>query len=62
MVNPCGQLSADHQDHELVPLTVNEIRRLLAALALTPARVAEAFRKHVDPEKLVIIRAGDLKK
>ena len=33
-----------------------------AILALTPARVAEAFRKHVDPEKLVIIRAGDLKK
>jgi len=33
-----------------------------AILALTPARVAEAFRKHVDPQKLVIIRAGDFQK
>jgi zinc protease len=31
-------------------------------LALTPAQVAEAFRKHVDPKKLVVIRAGDFKK
>jgi zinc protease len=31
-------------------------------LALTPAAVAEAFRKHIDPKKLVIIRAGDFKK
>jgi zinc protease len=30
-----------------------------AILALTPARVAEAFRKHIDPNRLVIIRAGD---
>ena len=30
-----------------------------AILALTPAKVAEAFRKHIDPKKLVIIRAGD---
>jgi zinc protease len=33
-----------------------------AILALTPERVAEAFRKHVDPKKLVVIRAGDFKK
>jgi zinc protease len=33
-----------------------------AILALTPARVAEAFRKHVDPHKLAIIRAGDFQK
>jgi zinc protease len=33
-----------------------------AILALTPARVAEAFRKHVDPKKLIVIRAGDFKK
>lgn len=33
-----------------------------AILALTPARVAEAFRKHIDPNKLVILRAGDFKK
>ena len=33
-----------------------------AILALTPAKIAEAFRKHVDPQKLVIIRAGDFQK
>ncbi|MGO9465604.1 MAG: M16 family metallopeptidase [Isosphaeraceae bacterium] len=33
-----------------------------AILALTPAKIAEAFRKHVDPKKLVIIRAGDFQK
>jgi zinc protease len=33
-----------------------------AILALTPARVAEAFRKHIDPQRLVIIRAGDFQK
>ncbi|MFI5387171.1 MAG: M16 family metallopeptidase [Fimbriimonadales bacterium] len=33
-----------------------------AILALTPARVTEAFRKHVDPHRLVIIRAGDFQK
>ena len=30
--------------------------------ALTPEDVILAFRKHVDPKKLVIIRAGDFKK
>jgi zinc protease len=33
-----------------------------AILALTPAKVADAFRKHVDPQRLIIIRAGDFKK
>ena len=33
-----------------------------AILALTPAKIAEAFRKHVDPQRLVIIRAGDFQK
>jgi zinc protease len=33
-----------------------------AILALTPERVTDAFRKHVDPKKLVVIRAGDFKK
>jgi zinc protease len=33
-----------------------------AIQALTPAAVAAAFRKHVDPKKLVVIRAGDFKK
>ncbi len=30
-----------------------------AILALTPAKVAEAFRQYIDPNKLVILRAGD---
>jgi zinc protease len=29
--------------------------------ALTPEQVAEAFRKHIDPKKLVIVQAGDFK-
>lgn len=33
-----------------------------AILALTPDAITEAFRKHIDPKKLVIIRAGDFKK
>jgi zinc protease len=33
-----------------------------AILALTPGDVAAAFRKYIDPKKLVIIRAGDFKK
>lgn len=27
--------------------------------ALTPVQVSEAFRKHIDPTRLVIISAGD---
>jgi zinc protease len=30
--------------------------------ALTPGQVTTAFRKHVDPKKLVVVRAGDFKK
>src|SRR5207245_2861437 len=30
--------------------------------ALTPEAVKAAFQKHIDPKKLVIIRAGDFKK
>ena len=33
-----------------------------AIQALTPGDVAAAFRKYIDPKKLVIIRAGDFKK
>ncbi len=33
-----------------------------AILELTPARVLEAFRKHIDPQRLVVIRAGDFQK
>jgi zinc protease len=33
-----------------------------AMLALTPAKVVEAFRRHVDPHRLVVIRAGDFPK
>jgi zinc protease len=31
-------------------------------LDLTPAKVADAFRKHIDPNRLVIVRAGDFQK
>jgi zinc protease len=30
--------------------------------ALTPEEVRAAFRKHIDPKKLAIVRAGDFKK
>ncbi len=40
----------------------HEAEQEKAILALTPQKVAEAFRKHVDPKKLVIIRAGDFQK
>jgi zinc protease len=40
----------------------HEANQEKAILALTPEKVKEAFRKHVDPKKLVIIRAGDFKK
>ena len=33
-----------------------------AILALTPAKILDAFRKYVDPIRLVIIRAGDFQK
>ncbi|MFM7520894.1 MAG: hypothetical protein ACKO9B_10545 [Planctomycetota bacterium] len=29
---------------------------------LTPQQIQDAFRRHVDPDKLVIIRAGDFTK
>jgi zinc protease len=37
-----------------------EVERRIAAL--TPEDVRDAFRRHIDPQKLVIIRAGDFKK
>ena len=33
-----------------------------AILALTPTRVLEAFRRYIDPQRLVVIRAGDFQK
>jgi zinc protease len=33
-----------------------------AILALTPSKVVEAFRKYIDPQRLVVIRAGDFQK
>jgi zinc protease len=33
-----------------------------AIQALTTAKVTDAFRKYIDPKKLVVIRAGDFKK
>jgi zinc protease len=40
----------------------HEAQQEKAILALTPEKVTQAFRKHIDPKKLVIIRAGDFKK
>jgi len=40
----------------------HEAEQEKAILALTPEKVAEAFRKYINPRKLVIIRAGDFKK
>jgi len=30
--------------------------------SLTPQQVQDAFRRHIDPDKLIIFRAGDFKK
>ncbi len=30
--------------------------------ALTPQQVTEAFRRHIDPNALFIVKAGDFKK
>ena len=38
----------------------SELEKRIAAL--TPEDVRDAFRKHIDPKKLVIIRAGDFTK
>ena len=29
---------------------------------LTPEQVSEAFRKHIDPSALTVVKAGDFKK
>jgi len=39
-----------------------EAEREKKAAALSPDEIKEAFRKHIDPKKLVIIRAGDFDK
>jgi zinc protease len=31
-------------------------------LELTPSKITEVFRKHIDPQRLVILRAGDFRK
>jgi zinc protease len=33
-----------------------------AILALTPTKVTEAFHKYIDPQRLVVLRAGDFRK
>ena len=39
---------------------VSELEKKISAL--TPEEVRAAFKKYIDPSKLVIIRAGDFKK
>ena len=31
-------------------------------LELTPSKINEVFRKHIDPQRLIILRAGDFRK
>ncbi len=54
-----GQIAANLNTGRTFAFVVDQEK---AILALTPARVAAAFRKHVDPQRLVIIRAGDFQK
>ncbi|MEZ6093613.1 MAG: hypothetical protein R3C03_05180 [Pirellulaceae bacterium] len=37
------------------------IQREQAIAALTPEQIKKAFKSHIDPSKLIIIRAGDFK-
>jgi zinc protease len=54
-----GQIVANLNTGRTFAFTAEQEKEILA---LTPAKVAEAFRKHVDPHRLVIIRAGDFQK
>jgi len=54
-----GQLAANLDlDRTFARVAADEKR----VESLTPQQVQDAFRRHVDPEKLIIIRAGDFKK
>ena len=54
-----GQIVANLNAGRTFAFTAEEEK---AILALTPAKIAAAFRKHVDPQRLVVIRAGDFQK
>ena len=54
-----GQLAANLDlDRTFARVAADEKR----VESLTPQQVQDAFRRHVDPDKLIIIRAGDFKK
>ncbi len=54
-----GQLAANLDLGRTMQRVAEDERRVEA---LTPQQVQDAFRRHVDPAKLVIIRAGDFRK
>ena len=54
-----GQISNNLHLERTFAFTSEREKRVAA---LTPAEIQIAFKKYIDPEKLVIIRAGDLKK
>ncbi len=39
-----------------------DVRMEAAVAALTPAQVNEAFKRHVDPAAISIVKGGDFKK
>jgi zinc protease len=54
-----GQIVSNLQLDRKFSHTADMEKRLAA---LTPKEIKEAFNKHIDPTKLVVVRAGDFKK
>ena len=52
-----GQITSNLYLGRTFEFTANREKRISE---LTPTAIRDAFRKHVDPKKLVILRAGDL--
>jgi zinc protease len=58
-----GALAAVLADNLFVDRTMAYYGELEKRInALTPEQVLEAFRKYIDPKRLVVIDAGDFKK
>lgn len=53
-----GQLVSNLHLERTFAYTAEREKRVLA---LTTADIKDAFKKYVDPEKLIVLRAGDLK-
>jgi zinc protease len=54
-----GQIVSNLNTGRTFAFTAEQEKQILA---LTPTIVADAFRKHIDPHRLVIVRAGDFQK